>query len=120
VRVQDLGQVERVAQSLRAQLTADTPGAGNGRVEVHTWAQLSPFANIANMIDVMTFFSKLMLITVVLVSILNVMIMAVYERVREIGTIAAIGRSPARFCRCSWSKACSWGSPAPWSVCWWS
>jgi putative ABC transport system permease protein len=37
-----------------------------------------------------------MLITVVLVSILNVMIMAVYERVREIGTIAAIGTLPGR------------------------
>jgi putative ABC transport system permease protein len=96
VRVTDLGQVDRVAQSLRAQLTADTPESANGRVEVHTWAQLSPFANIANMIDVMTFFIKLMLITVVLVSILNVMIMAVYERVREIGTIAAIGTLPGR------------------------
>jgi putative ABC transport system permease protein len=96
VRVQDLGQVDRVAQSLRAQLTADTPGASNGRVEVHTWAQLSPFANIANMIDVMTFFIKLMLIAVVLISMLNVMIMAVYERVREIGTIAAIGTLPRK------------------------
>jgi putative ABC transport system permease protein len=96
VRVTDLGQVGRIAESLRAQLTADTSGTDNGRVEVHTWAQLSPFANIANMIDVMTFFIKLMLITVVLVSILNVMIMAVYERVREIGTIAAIGTLPGR------------------------
>jgi putative ABC transport system permease protein len=96
VRLTDLGQVERVAQHLRTELTADTPGPGSGRFEVHTWAQLSPFANIANMIDVMTFFIKLMLITVVLVSILNVMIMAVYERVREIGTIAAIGTLPGR------------------------
>jgi putative ABC transport system permease protein len=96
VRLTDLGQVDRVAQSLRAQLTADTPESANGRVEVHTWAQLSPFANIARMIDVMTLFIKLMLITVVLVSILNVMIMAVYERVREIGTIAAIGTLPGR------------------------
>jgi putative ABC transport system permease protein len=96
VRLTDLGQVERMAQSLRAQLTADTPGSGTGRFEVHTWAQLSPFANIANMIDVMTLFIKLMLIAVVLISILNVMIMAVYERVREIGTIAAIGTLPGR------------------------
>lgn len=96
VRLTDLGQVERVAQSLRDQLTANVPGSGIGRIEVHTWAQLSPFANIANMIDVMTFFIKLMLIAVVLVSILNVMIMAVYERVREIGTIAAIGTLPRK------------------------
>ena len=47
------------------------------------------------MIDVMTFFIKLMLIAIVLISIMNVMIMAVYERIREIGTIAAIG-TPAR------------------------
>ena len=48
------------------------------------------------MIDVMTFFIKLMLVAIVLISILNVMIMAVYERVREIGTIAAIGTSPRK------------------------
>jgi putative ABC transport system permease protein len=48
------------------------------------------------MIDVMTFFIRLMLIAVVLISILNVMLMAVYERVREIGTIAAIGTLPHR------------------------
>jgi putative ABC transport system permease protein len=45
---------------------------------------------------VMTFFIKLMLIAIVLISILNVMIMAVYERVREIGTIAAIGTLPRK------------------------
>jgi len=35
-----------------------------------------------------------MLIAIVLISIMNVMIMAVYERIREIGTIAAIGTPP--------------------------
>jgi putative ABC transport system permease protein len=44
----------------------------------------------------MTFFIKVMLIAIVLISILNVMIMAVYERIREIGTIAAIGTLPRR------------------------
>jgi putative ABC transport system permease protein len=39
---------------------------------------------------------KLMLIAIVLISVLNVMIMAVYERVREIGTIAAIGTLPRK------------------------
>ena len=37
-----------------------------------------------------------MLISVVLISIMNVMIMAVYERIREIGTIAAIGTMPGK------------------------
>ena len=48
------------------------------------------------MIDVMSLFIKLMLIAVVLISIMNVMIMAVYERIREIGTIAAIGTLPGK------------------------
>ena len=64
--------------------------------EVHTWEKLSPFYNIARMIDVMTFFIKIMLIAIVLISIMNVMIMAVYERIREIGTIAAIGTLPGK------------------------
>jgi putative ABC transport system permease protein len=44
----------------------------------------------------MTFFIKIMLIAIVLISIMNVMIMAVYERIREIGTIAAIGTLPRK------------------------
>jgi putative ABC transport system permease protein len=48
------------------------------------------------MVDLMTIFVKVMLIAIVLISILNVMIMAVYERVREIGTIAAIGTLPRK------------------------
>jgi len=64
--------------------------------EVHSWEDLSPFFNIARMIDVMTFFIRIMLIAIVLISIMNVMIMAVYERIREIGTIAAIGTLPGK------------------------
>ena len=48
------------------------------------------------MIDLMTLFIKIMLIAIVLVSVMNVMIMAVYERIREIGTIAAIGTLPGK------------------------
>jgi len=48
------------------------------------------------MIDVMTMGIKVILIAVVLISILNVMMMSVYERVREIGTLAAMGTRPGR------------------------
>jgi putative ABC transport system permease protein len=88
--------VEEVARSIRAGLGLGEKKQKGGGIEVHTWSQLSPFANIANMIDLMTLFIKLMLIAIVLISILNVMIMAVYERVREIGTIAAIGTLPSK------------------------
>lgn len=93
VSLKALGQVERAADVIRAQLGSEGP---KPQFDVHTWSQLSPFANIARMIDMMTFFIRLMLIAVVLISILNVMIMAVYERVREIGTIAAIGTLPRK------------------------
>jgi len=66
------------------------------RYEVHSWEKLSPFFNIAQMINLLTFFIKLMLIAIVLISIMNVMIMAVYERIREIGTMAAIGTLPGK------------------------
>ena len=48
------------------------------------------------MIDMLDLFIKIMLVSIVLISIMNVMLMAVYERIREIGTISAIGTSPSR------------------------
>ncbi|HCA79844.1 MAG TPA: ABC transporter substrate-binding protein [Bacteroidetes bacterium] len=64
--------------------------------EVHTWEQLSPFASIARIVDLLILVVKFILISIVLVSILNIMTMSVYERISEIGTIAAIGTPPRR------------------------
>ena len=48
------------------------------------------------MIDLMTVSMKIIMIAIVLISILNVMIMSVYERIREIGTMSAIGTAPGK------------------------
>jgi putative ABC transport system permease protein len=96
IRVEDFERLEEVRARLASALSEPLNKQGRPVFEVHTWEGLSPFSNIADMIDVMTFFVKLMLVSVVLISIMNVMIMAVYERVREIGTIAAVGTLPAR------------------------
>jgi putative ABC transport system permease protein len=105
VRLRNPAQLDRVYAQLSQELTGAAPGpksggmAGKGGgtgLEVHTWASLSPFSNIANMIDLLTIFIKIMLVSIVLISVMNVMIMAVYERVREIGTISAIGTPPGR------------------------
>ena len=66
------------------------------QIEVHTWEQLSPFASIARIVDLLILVVKFILISIVLVSILNIMTMSVYERISEIGTIAAIGTPPRR------------------------
>jgi len=117
VRLKNPSQLDRVYAQLSEELSGiagggagagkdGAPGAGGmpgkagksgGSVlDVHTWADLSPFASIARMIDLLTLFIKIMLVSIVLVSVMNVMMMAVYERIREIGTISAIGTPPGR------------------------
>jgi putative ABC transport system permease protein len=96
VSLKNPDRVDSVAQSLTAQLGEVVKDPKKAPFQVHTWAELSPFSNIAKMVDLMTIFVKVMLVAIVLISILNVMIMAVYERVREIGTIAAIGTLPGK------------------------
>lgn len=96
VRVRDPSRVGAVSARLEAALEGAKSPQGKPALEVHGWQKLSPFANIAAMIDLMTLFIRIVLLAIVLVSVMNVMIMAVYERVREIGTIAAIGTPPAR------------------------
>jgi putative ABC transport system permease protein len=96
IHIKDFGKVNAFAQSLDGLLAAEVNKQGKPIFEVHTWEQLSPFYNIARMIDMMTIFIQVLLIAVVLISIMNVMIMAVYERIREIGTIAAIGTLPTK------------------------
>jgi putative ABC transport system permease protein len=96
VRVKDFSRLRSVFTDIEGRLAQEKNPAGQPAFEVHTWETLSPFYNIARMIDLMTIFIKIMLVAIVLVSIMNVMIMAVYERVREIGTIAAMGTPPRR------------------------
>ncbi len=96
VRVRNFNRVNAITKKLENTLDQKANLKGQPIFEVHSWEKLSPFFNIARMIEVMTFFIKLMLIAVVLISIMNVMIMAVYERIREIGTIAAIGTLPGK------------------------
>jgi putative ABC transport system permease protein len=96
VRLKDFGNLTAFGAKIDGLLAQEVNKEGKPLFEVHTWEKLSPFFNIAQMIDLMTFFIKLMLIAIVLISIMNVMVMAVYERIREIGTIAAIGTLPGK------------------------
>ncbi|MGB4361310.1 MAG: FtsX-like permease family protein [Rhodoferax sp.] len=96
VRLKDIGALSATQKRLNTQLDTIRNKEDKPATELHTWADLSPFANIVKMIDMMTFFIRIMLIAIVLVSVMNVMLMAVYERIREIGTLAAIGTQPRK------------------------
>ncbi|MBN2198242.1 MAG: ABC transporter permease [Candidatus Aminicenantes bacterium] len=96
VRLKKIGSRDEVVARLEKTLGEHKNAQGRPVFEIHGWTKLTPFFNIVQMIDVMTFFIQLMLIAVVLISIMNVMLMAVYERTREIGTMAAIGTQPGR------------------------
>jgi len=96
IRLDDFDKLHSVSAALDAALFDQLNKAGKPVFDVRTWEDLSPFYNVSRMIEVMTFFIRLMLIAIVLISVMNVMIMAVYERIREIGTMAAIGTKPGR------------------------
>ena len=96
IRLKDFKHLDAAVRQLQNKMAGEVNPQGQPMFEVHSWEDLSPFFNIARMIDVMTLFIRIMLIAIVLISIMNVMVMAVYERIREIGTIAAIGTLPGK------------------------
>ncbi|MEA2019494.1 MAG: FtsX-like permease family protein, partial [Campylobacterota bacterium] len=93
VRLKDVDMLQKAMKSLQP-ILGEKNQAGKPKYELHTWAKLSPFYNVIKMIDVMNISIQVILISIVLISILNVMIMSVYERIKEIGTIAAMGTPP--------------------------
>ena len=96
IRLKDPKRLERVKTELEQALSGIRNPQDQPALEVHTWEGLSPFANIAHMIDLLDVFIRVMLVGIVLIAVMNVMIMAVYERIREIGTVSAIGTPPRR------------------------
>jgi putative ABC transport system permease protein len=90
VHLKNFEQLDKVYTSLKKDFLPQT------QYEVHSWEQLSPFASIARILDILILVVKFILISIVLVSILNIMTMSVYERISEIGTIAAIGTPPGK------------------------
>lgn len=96
IRLKDPRALDKTFKQMQNHFSQFTNQKGKPAFDVHQWEKLSPFSNIAKMIDMLDIFIKIMLISIVLISIMNVMLMAVYERIREIGTIAAIGTIPSR------------------------
>ena len=96
IRLKNFDKLDTVFADLKSGLAQYKNPKGKPAFEIHTWEKLSPFNNIAKMIDLMTVSMKIIMIAIVLISILNVMIMSVYERIKEIGTMSAIGTVPGK------------------------
>lgn len=96
VRLADVSAAAATAARLADSLAPLRGPGGGPTIEVHDWARLSPFANIARMIDFLIVAVRILLVAIVLIAVMNVMIMAVFERIREIGTISAMGTLPKR------------------------
>ena len=96
IRLNKMNSLDNIINQISLE-TADMKNKhGKPVFEVHSWEKLSPFYNVAKMIDLMALFINILLVAIVLISILNVMIMAVYERIKEIGTLTAIGTLPGK------------------------
>ncbi len=96
IRLNNFDDMKSVFTSLKKKLNKIKNKKGKPVFEIHTWEKLSPFYSIARMIDMMSLFIKIILIGIVLVSVMNVMIMAVYERTKEIGSLSAMGTLPSK------------------------
>ncbi len=94
IRLKNVDDLEKAMKSLKP-LQEMKNQKEKPAFEIHTWKKLSPFYTIVKMLDLMDISIKIILISIVLISVLNVMVMSVYERIKEIGTIAAMGTSPA-------------------------
>ena len=109
VRINDFDRIDVVTAALRNALGSMTNNQNKPMVELHTWWQLTPFYNVVRMINIMTLGIRAILIAVVLISVLNVMMMSVYERVREIGNLAAMGTPPGRILGLFVAEGFCWG-----------
>jgi putative ABC transport system permease protein len=84
VAVDDLRNLERIAADLRQEL--------GPQYEVHTWQELQPFVrDIINRQRYVMGLISLILFVIIITGIVNTMLMSVFERVREIGTMLAVG-----------------------------
>ena len=96
IRLRELDHLDVAQKSLVGKLQQFLNKKDQPLFELHTWADLSPFSSIATSVDLLIATVKIVLVAIVLVSVLNVMMMSVYERVGEIGTMAAMGTLPSR------------------------
>jgi putative ABC transport system permease protein len=84
VSVKDLSELQETVAALQKELGPE--------FEVHDWPTLQPFVrDIINRQALVLGFISFVLAVIVITGIINTMLMSVFERVREIGTLLAVG-----------------------------
>ncbi len=84
IRVDDLSKLEEIRRNLQSALGPE--------YEVHTWQELNTFVrDLINRQDFIMALIAFVLFVIALTVIGNTMLMSVFERVREIGTLLAVG-----------------------------
>ena len=90
VRVRDRGLIEPLARTLRS-LKTDTP------IEVLTWGDLGPYLrDVMRLQDRVLGVVMAVIFILLLTGIANTMLMSVFERTREVGTLMCLGMRRAR------------------------
>lgn len=85
-----LGDTEQT-EPMRARLAQELAAAGL-KLEIKTWDELSTFyTKVKQMFDVIFLFTFLIVFTIVVMSVINTVGMAIMERTKEIGTLRALG-----------------------------
>lgn len=80
-----------LTNAMRLQLAEELTARGLN-VEVKTWDEQSAFyTKVKQMFDIIFLFSFLIVFTIVVMSVVNTVSMAIMERTREIGTLRALG-----------------------------
>lgn len=84
VAIDDVKKLDERANALRAALGPE--------YEVHTWSELQPFVrDVIRRQQIVLGAVSVVLFIIVITGIINTMLMSVFERVREIGTMLALG-----------------------------
>ncbi|MDA3901677.1 MAG: FtsX-like permease family protein [Spirochaetes bacterium] len=91
VMLDDTDAVDSVTASLK-----DSGMVSELGIEIRTWSELAKFYHqVKEMNETYFFITQLIILVIVAFSIVNTMRMVIYERMREIGTIRAIGMTRA-------------------------
>ena len=94
-----LARQEREAGELAARAGRILAEAGRSEVEVRPWDRIGMLVSLMRSIDVMYNFIALFFFILGTTVIINTTMMVIFERLREIGTVAALGMKPGEIVR---------------------